>query len=98
MLRVFTHTVICSSSNASIDSGSIAARIFGPKIGRLGATLRRSSKNVSPYCGGFSGLTMMRAGSVLLKSNFEMNAGGCIDQLCINKTQPTHSRKEILFV
>ena len=68
MLRVFTHTVICSSSNASIDSSSIAshARIFGPIIlGRLGATLRRSSKNVYPYYGAFPGLTMMRAGSVL---------------------------------
>ena len=71
MLRVFTHTVICSSSNASIDSSSIAshARIFGPIIlGRLGATLRRSSKNVYPYHGAFPGLTMMRAGSVLIKS------------------------------
>jgi hypothetical protein len=31
-------------------------------------------------------------------AQIEMNAGGCIDQLCINKTQPTHSRQKILFV
>ena len=57
MLRVFTHTVIFN--NSSIDGGSIAARIFAPKIGRYGAISRISSKNISPYGGAFSGLTMI---------------------------------------
>ena len=89
MLRVFTHTVICSSSNASIDSSSIAshARIFGPIIlGRLGATLRRSSKNVYPYYGAFPGLTMMRAGSVL-KSKWTPVAAS------LRRNQPTAAGK-----
>ena len=55
MLRVFTHTVIFN--NSSIDGGSIAARIFSPKIGKYGAISRISSKNISPYGGTFSGLT-----------------------------------------
>ena len=90
MLRVFTHTVICSSSNASIDSSSIAshARIFGPIIlGRLGATLRRSSKNVYPYHGAFPGLTMMRAGSVLIESKWTPVAAS------LRRNQPTAAGK-----
>jgi hypothetical protein len=33
-------------------------------------------------------------------AQIEMNSGGCINQLCINKTvtQPIHSRQKILFV
>ena len=70
MLRVFTHTVISKFNKWSIDAGSIAARIIGPRIGRAGAISRISSKNVSPYCGAFPGLTMMRCGSVLLRSKW----------------------------
>lgn len=91
MLRVFTYTVICSSSNSSIDFGWIAARIFGPKIGKLGATNRRRSKNVSPYCGAFPGLTMMRSGSVLFKLKWTPVAAS-FSLASIRRNLPTAAR------
>jgi hypothetical protein len=95
MLTYFTHTVICSSNNVLIDFVSIAARIFGPKIGRHGANSHINSKNLSPYGGTFPGFTMMRTGSVL--AQIDMNASGCIVQRCINKTKPTLSCQKVLW-
>jgi hypothetical protein len=73
--------MICSSSNASIDSGSIA--LHTPKKFNLKERVRI-----------LRGLPWLdhEAGWISI-AQIEMNAGGCIDQLCINKTQPTHSRQ-----